>query len=146
MSLPPLPPQEMPSKLSDPIDWVDRYGDALLRFASDCVASREPAEDFVLETLLPAFRHRTQFAGKSAFGTWLVANRFDPSHFANTCSGRSLTLPSSPRPAHSAPTSESTKPEKTGLEPVRSLDSRGQIEVRHWALTSDSGTRGYRPD
>ena len=34
------------------------------------------------------------------------------------------------------PESESTKPEKTGLEPVRSLDSRGQIGVRHLRFES----------
>jgi RNA polymerase sigma-70 factor, ECF subfamily len=63
----------MPAQLSDPADWVDRYGDALLRFAGGRVASRELAEDLVQETFLAAFRHRSQFDGKSAFGTWLVA-------------------------------------------------------------------------
>lgn len=48
--------QEMPAKLSEPVDWVDRYGHAFLRFASGRVASRELAEDFVHETFLPAFR------------------------------------------------------------------------------------------
>jgi RNA polymerase sigma-70 factor (ECF subfamily) len=68
-----LPPQEMPARLSDPAEWVDRYGDTLMRFASGRVASRELAEDLVQETFLAAFRHRSQFDGKSAFGTWLVA-------------------------------------------------------------------------
>lgn len=63
----------MPTTLSDPADWVDRYGDALLRYAGGRVASRELAEDLVQETFLAAFRHRSQFDGKSAFGTWLVA-------------------------------------------------------------------------
>ena len=63
----------MPGKLSDPADWVDRYGDALMRYAGGRVTSRELAEDLVQETLLAAFRHRSQFDGKSAFGTWLVA-------------------------------------------------------------------------
>jgi RNA polymerase sigma-70 factor (ECF subfamily) len=37
------------------------------------VPSRELAEDLVQETFLAAFRHRAQFDGKSAFGSWLVA-------------------------------------------------------------------------
>jgi RNA polymerase sigma-70 factor (TIGR02943 family) len=69
----PIQPKPMPAMLSDPADWVDRYGDALLRFAGGRVASRELAEDLVQETFLAAFRHRSQFDGKSAFGTWLVA-------------------------------------------------------------------------
>ncbi len=69
----PIQPNAMPAQLGDPADWVDRYGDALLRFAGGRVASRELAEDLVQETFLAAFRHRSQFDGKSAFGTWLIA-------------------------------------------------------------------------
>ncbi|WP_442484802.1 sigma-70 family RNA polymerase sigma factor [Aeoliella sp. SH292] len=69
----PMQPKPKPVELSDPADWVDRYGDALLRFAGGRVASRELAEDLVQETFLAAFRHRSQFDGKSTFGTWLVA-------------------------------------------------------------------------
>ena len=58
---------------SDPAEWVDRYGDALLRFAVGRVTSRELAEDLVQETFLAAFRYQSQFDGKSTFGTWLVA-------------------------------------------------------------------------
>lgn len=73
--MPPQPkkPKPMPAELSDPAEWVDRYGDPLLRFACGRVASHELAEDLVQETFLAAFRHRSQFDGKSAFGTWLVA-------------------------------------------------------------------------
>ncbi len=63
----------MPVKISDPADWVDRYGDALLRYACARVADRPLAEDLVQDTFLAAFRHRAQFDGKSSFGTWLVA-------------------------------------------------------------------------
>jgi RNA polymerase sigma-70 factor (TIGR02943 family) len=63
----------MPAERCDPADWVDSYGDALLRFACGRVASRELAEDLVQETFLAAYRHRTQFDGSSSFGTWLVA-------------------------------------------------------------------------
>ncbi len=60
-------------QLEDPADWVDRYGDLLLRYACSRVSDVEHAEDLVQETLLAAFRHRKQFEGKAAFGTWLVA-------------------------------------------------------------------------
>lgn len=60
-------------KLGDPASWVDRYGDALLRFAASRVATTELAEDLVQETFLAAFRQREKFAGDSSFGTWLVA-------------------------------------------------------------------------
>lgn len=70
MSVQPAP---KPERLCDPAAWVDRYGDALLRYASARVASHELAEDLVQETFLAAFRHREKFDGKSAFGTWLVS-------------------------------------------------------------------------
>lgn len=73
MAVTPSPPQEMPPKLRDPAEWVDCYGDALLRFAIGRGANRELAEDLVQETFLAAYRYRAQFDGKSAFGTWLVA-------------------------------------------------------------------------
>lgn len=69
----PIPPKRLPEDPSDPSGWVDRYGDALLRFAAGRVASRELAEDLVQDTFLAAFRHRSQFDGKSTFCTWLVA-------------------------------------------------------------------------
>lgn len=66
-------PAPVSDKLGDPADWVDRYGDLLLRYACSRLSDRELAEDLVQETLLAAFRHRTQFDGKSRFSTWLVA-------------------------------------------------------------------------
>jgi len=65
------PPQSR--RRCDPAEWVDRYGDALLRFAGARVASREAAEDLVQDAFLAAFRHREKFDGKSAFGTWLIS-------------------------------------------------------------------------
>lgn len=67
------PPQEKPIERSDPEGWVDRYGDALYRFARCRVETHELAEDLVQETFLAAFRHRSQFNGRSDFGTWLIA-------------------------------------------------------------------------
>jgi RNA polymerase sigma-70 factor (ECF subfamily) len=66
-------PAPVSEKIGDPADWVDRYGDLLLRYACSRLSDRELAEDLVQETLLAAFRHRKQFDGKSAFSTWLVA-------------------------------------------------------------------------
>jgi RNA polymerase sigma-70 factor (ECF subfamily) len=63
----------MPIEVSDAADWVDRYGDHLLRFALSRVTKRDLAEDLVQDTFLAAFRHRSQFDGRSALGTWLVA-------------------------------------------------------------------------
>lgn len=69
----PVQPAAMSAQLGDPADWVDRYGDALLRYAAARLSSRELVEDLVQETFLSAFRHRKQFDGKSKFGTWLIA-------------------------------------------------------------------------
>ncbi|MDZ4655952.1 MAG: sigma-70 family RNA polymerase sigma factor [Bythopirellula sp.] len=60
-------------QIGNPAEWVDRYGDLLLRFACSRVSDAELAEDLVQETFLAAFRHRQKFAGDSSFSTWLVA-------------------------------------------------------------------------
>lgn len=70
MALNPAPASDT---LGDPAEWVDRYGDLLLRYACSRVTDIELAEDLVQETLLAAFRHRKQFDGKAAFSTWLIA-------------------------------------------------------------------------
>lgn len=58
-------------RTNDPAVWVDRYGDALLRFALSRVGRLEVAEDLVQEAFLAAWRGRDAFDGKSSFGTWL---------------------------------------------------------------------------
>ena len=57
---------------SDPSTWVDRYGDALYRYA--LLRVREPtiAEDLVQETFLAALTARQRFAGDSSEKTWLT--------------------------------------------------------------------------
>jgi RNA polymerase sigma-70 factor (ECF subfamily) len=60
-------------QLDDPSRWVDRYGDALLRFALSRVGRREVAEDLVQETFLAAWRARESFDGRASLGTWLVS-------------------------------------------------------------------------
>jgi RNA polymerase sigma-70 factor (TIGR02943 family) len=67
----PLNSERKASQLVDPAAWVDRYGDALLRFALARVDRREVAEDLVQETFLAAWQGRTSFDGRSSLGTWL---------------------------------------------------------------------------
>lgn len=69
----PVQPTPKSEQLPHPAKWVDRYGDALLRYAAARVAGHELAEDLVQDTFLAAFRHRAKFDGQCAFGTWLVA-------------------------------------------------------------------------
>lgn len=57
---------------ADPAEWVERYGDFLLRFALSRVRDRDAAEDLVQETFVAAIRARERFAGESALRTWLV--------------------------------------------------------------------------
>lgn len=58
--------------LSDPADWVDRYGDALYRYALLRLRSPDRAADAVQETFLEALRVRGSFAGRSSEQTWLI--------------------------------------------------------------------------
>ncbi|GAB4369250.1 MAG: sigma-70 family RNA polymerase sigma factor [Deltaproteobacteria bacterium] len=60
------------SVISDPSDWVDRYGDYLFRYAMPRVRDRSSAEDLVQETFLAALKSRGSFSGKSSEATWLV--------------------------------------------------------------------------
>jgi RNA polymerase sigma-70 factor (ECF subfamily) len=50
---------------------VARYRERLLRFAVSKVGNRDLAEDLVQETLLAAFRARSQYSPAFAFSTWL---------------------------------------------------------------------------
>jgi RNA polymerase sigma-70 factor (ECF subfamily) len=58
-------------QIDDPARWVDRYGDALLRFALSRVGRQEVAEDLVQETFLAAWGARKSFDGRSSLSTWL---------------------------------------------------------------------------
>lgn len=58
--------------LSDPGEWVDEHGDALMGYAIRFVSDRSVAEDLVQETLLAALKGRDRFAGASSERTWLI--------------------------------------------------------------------------
>jgi len=56
----------------DPIEWVDLYGDYLLRFALMRVEGVSVAEDLVQEAFLAAIKSWKRFEGKSSVKTWLT--------------------------------------------------------------------------
>jgi len=56
----------------EPAQWVDKFGDALFRYAVAKVPSREVAEDLVQETFLAALKARQSFRGESSQQTWFL--------------------------------------------------------------------------
>ena len=69
-----LPAEDHPANhsLPDPCEWVQRYGDALYRYALTRLRRSHEAEEAVQETLLAAFRARHQFQERSLPLTWLT--------------------------------------------------------------------------
>lgn len=57
---------------SNPSEWVDRYGDALYRFALIRVQDADAAQDLVQETFVSGLRARERFKGESSEKSWLV--------------------------------------------------------------------------
>ncbi|MCP4250022.1 MAG: sigma-70 family RNA polymerase sigma factor [bacterium] len=57
---------------SDPIEWVDRHGDALYRYALLRLRDAGAAEDLVQECFAAALAGREQFAGRASERTWLI--------------------------------------------------------------------------
>jgi RNA polymerase sigma-70 factor (ECF subfamily) len=60
------------SRISDPITWVDQYGDYLFRYSLMRVRNRELAENLVQETFLAALECRHSFSGRSSEKTWMT--------------------------------------------------------------------------
>jgi RNA polymerase sigma-70 factor (ECF subfamily) len=58
--------------LPEPGEWVERYGDALYRYALARLRRPQDAEEAVQDTLLAALRTRGQFQGESQPSTWLI--------------------------------------------------------------------------
>ncbi|RJP39520.1 MAG: sigma-70 family RNA polymerase sigma factor [Phycisphaerales bacterium] len=56
----------------DPRQWVERYGDALYRYARFRVRDAEAAEELVQETFLSALKAAADFDQRSAEQTWLM--------------------------------------------------------------------------
>src|SRR5262249_36921273 len=52
--------------VTDPEEWVDRYGDGLYRYELSRLRSADLAADLVQETFLEALRARRCFAGRSS--------------------------------------------------------------------------------
>lgn len=56
-----------------PEHWVDKYADALFRYAYIRTGSRDSAEDLVQETFLAALEGYRDFKGRSSIRTWLIS-------------------------------------------------------------------------
>lgn len=61
------------TRVTDPAEWVDRYGDFLFNFAVGQVRDTSEAEDLVQETFFAALKSRDRFAGQCSERTWLVS-------------------------------------------------------------------------
>jgi RNA polymerase sigma-70 factor (ECF subfamily) len=53
--------------------WVDRYGDALYRFALSKLTDTAAAQDLVQETFVAALHARKRFKGQASVKTWLIS-------------------------------------------------------------------------
>jgi RNA polymerase sigma-70 factor (TIGR02943 family) len=60
-------------ELPEPQEWVERYGDALYRYAVTRLRRSHEAEEVVQETFLAAFKARNQFQGQCVPLTWLTS-------------------------------------------------------------------------
>jgi RNA polymerase sigma-70 factor (ECF subfamily) len=78
---------------SDASAWLERYGDALYRYAAARVGGREPAEDLVQETFLAALQARDRFQHLSSVRTWLfsILRHKIVDHYRRGQEGRVLT-------------------------------------------------------
>mgnify|MGYP001405737074 CR=1 FL=1 len=57
----------------NPNDWLNEYGDELVRFATFRVKNQEIAEDLVQDTFLSAFKSYDSYKGEASVKTWLFA-------------------------------------------------------------------------
>jgi RNA polymerase sigma-70 factor (ECF subfamily) len=66
-------PEGRPARvLPEPEEWVDRYGDALYRYALSRLRRPDEAEEAVQDALLTALKARGTFQGRSHPQTWLM--------------------------------------------------------------------------
>jgi len=82
-----------PALLSEPIDWVDQYGDYLYHYALGQLCDANDAQDLVQETFLAALKARDRFQGQAAERTWLVSilRHKICDHFRQRCRERSAS-------------------------------------------------------
>ncbi|WP_417739816.1 sigma-70 family RNA polymerase sigma factor [Rosistilla oblonga] len=64
---------DLPPPRIDPENWVDRYGDAMYRYAYSKLGDHGVAEEAVQESFVAALRARDSFRGDSSVSTWLFA-------------------------------------------------------------------------
>ena len=83
-------PAESARTLSNPDNWVDRYGDYLYRYAQTRIQNPSTAEDLVQETFLAALRASNSFQGRSSEKTWMtgILKHKIMDHFRNTAKER----------------------------------------------------------
>ncbi|QDT05534.1 RNA polymerase sigma factor SigM [Rubripirellula lacrimiformis] len=61
-----------PESPADTALWVDRYGDALYRYALSRLRDSESAEEVVQQTFLAGLEHRSQYSGTGSLQGWLM--------------------------------------------------------------------------
>lgn len=60
------------ASISEPGDWVEKYGDALYRYAVSRLRDATAAEEVVQQTFVAGLEHQSQFAGKGTHQGWLM--------------------------------------------------------------------------
>ncbi|MDA7977656.1 MAG: sigma-70 family RNA polymerase sigma factor [Pirellulales bacterium] len=60
------------SPKTDPLRWVDEYGDFLFRYAKSRLREDQAAEDAVQDTFVAALKHADQYSGAGAEKAWLL--------------------------------------------------------------------------
>ena len=59
--------------ITNPLSWVDDYGDYLYAYAFKKLLSKDLAEDLLQDAFLAAFQAKESFKGKSTEKTWLAS-------------------------------------------------------------------------
>ncbi|VAW77296.1 RNA polymerase ECF-type sigma factor [hydrothermal vent metagenome] len=65
-------PRTVTTTEPDPGRWLEKYGDALFRYALGRLHDSSHAEDMVQETLVAALQARTSYSGRAQEKTWLI--------------------------------------------------------------------------
>lgn len=80
------------SRLSDPEQWVDQYGDFLFRYAMLQVREASRAEDLVQDTFHAALKNPDAFQGKSSEKSWFIGILRNKIHEQVRRAGREVCL------------------------------------------------------